>query len=161
MSPAEIARLLRGRRNGKNRWMCKCPAHDDRSASCSVSDMGAGNTRVHCFAGCSQADVLKAVGLTWRDLKPGRTVDPEIKGRLADERKLEKLQRQYGLMLWLASAEPKKRLYWEAAIRRVLAEMEPLYWKLMPGKERFGKIRQFEIKHYRDRRMDWMNRKTT
>src|SRR5882672_11701867 len=89
VSPSEIARLLRGRRSGRGKWMAKCPAHREKTGSLSITDMGQGNTRLNCFGGCNQADVIKAAGLTWRDLKPGGVMTPEIRGRLADERKLE------------------------------------------------------------------------
>jgi hypothetical protein len=40
--------------------MCRCPAHEDRSPSLSVR---AGRTRLllHCFAGCSASEVLRAL----------------------------------------------------------------------------------------------------
>ena len=156
MTSAEVARILRAKRVGRGKYMAKCPAHREKTGSLSISDMGAGCTRVHCFAGCAQADVLRAAGLTWRDLKPGGAVDPEIRGRLADEAKLEKLNRQFGLVLWLEAIEPERSRYWQAAIRRILREIEPLYWKLMPDKERFDRIRAFETKQYRNRRLDWL-----
>jgi putative DNA primase/helicase len=46
--------------------MCRCPAHDDRNPSLSVSDTDDGRLLVHCFAGCPQdrvIDALKARGL--------------------------------------------------------------------------------------------------
>lgn len=55
-------------RQGKG--MCCCPAHDDRTPSLSVT---LGNTAIlfHCFAGCTNADVLAALdraGVRTRDL---------------------------------------------------------------------------------------------
>ena len=55
-------------RRGKG--MCCCPAHDDRTPSLSVT---LGNTAIlfHCFAGCTNADVLAALdraGTRTRDL---------------------------------------------------------------------------------------------
>jgi len=157
LNPAEVARVFRARRIGRGKWMAKCPAHRERTGSLSITDMGAGNTRLHCFSGCSQADVLEAAGLKWKDLKLGGTLEPEILGKFADERKLQHLERKYGLMQWLASLE--RRQYWEAAMRRVLAVMEPLYWKVIPDKERFDRIREFEQKEYKNRRLDWQYRR--
>lgn len=53
-------------RHGR-RASCRCPAHDDRSPSLSVT---AGETRVlvHCHAGCDTDDVLAALGMTRADL---------------------------------------------------------------------------------------------
>lgn len=69
MTPDQIARILHGRRYAKGKWMAKCPVHRERTASLSITDMGRGNTRLHCFAGCSQLDVIEAAGLQWKDLR--------------------------------------------------------------------------------------------
>ena len=68
MTAENIARVLRGRRSGKG-YVAPCPAHDDRSPSLSVSEHD-GRVLVHCFAGCSQADVIGA--LRARGLWPER-----------------------------------------------------------------------------------------
>jgi hypothetical protein len=41
--------------------MCRCPAHDDRSPSLSLRQ-GDRALLVHCYAGCSNADVLRVLG---------------------------------------------------------------------------------------------------
>lgn len=45
----------------RNRGMCRCPAHDDRTPSLSVS-LGQHAILFHCFAGCSRAEVISALG---------------------------------------------------------------------------------------------------
>ena len=60
------------RQTGPNRWIAKCPAHDDRSPSLAVSECDDGRVLVHCFAGCEPEDVLKAIGLTFSDVMPER-----------------------------------------------------------------------------------------
>lgn len=62
-SPEEEGRALVERLGG--RWtpaggLCRCPAHDDRNPSLSVRP---GRTRLllHCFAGCTPAEVLRAL----------------------------------------------------------------------------------------------------
>ena len=62
-----LSRLDGVMHNGENRWMAKCPAHEDRSPSLSIRDTGT-RTLIHCFAGCEAEDVLSAVGLTWQDI---------------------------------------------------------------------------------------------
>ena len=52
MSAASIARALSGRRSGRG-WTARCPAHDDRDPSLSISISQEGKTLVHCHAGCS------------------------------------------------------------------------------------------------------------
>jgi len=58
------------RDNGRGRWMARCPAHDDRSPSLSIRETDDGIILLRCFAGCSAADMLAAVGLELRDLFP-------------------------------------------------------------------------------------------
>jgi len=55
------------------RGMCRCPAHDDRTPSLSVS-LGRHAILFHCFAGCSNADVIAALarhGVRARELFDG------------------------------------------------------------------------------------------
>jgi hypothetical protein len=48
--------------------MARCPAHDDRVASLSVSEGDDGRVLVHCHAGCTIERIVAAVGLELRDL---------------------------------------------------------------------------------------------
>ena len=57
---------------GPNRWMAKCPAHEDRSPSLSIREMDDGRILVHCFAGCSVHEIVSAVGLELTNLFPPR-----------------------------------------------------------------------------------------
>lgn len=41
--------------------MCRCPAHEDKSPSLSVSQTRDGRVLVHCFTGCPQASVIAAL----------------------------------------------------------------------------------------------------
>ena len=67
-----LGRLEGVRPAGPNSWMARCPAHEDRDPSLSVS-VKEGRVLLHCFAGCSADAVLGAVGLTWRDLRGGES----------------------------------------------------------------------------------------
>src|SRR4051794_2777848 len=67
MNAEELTRELGGK-NG----VARCPAHDDRTPSFSIRDSDDGSVLVHCFTGCSQADVIDALrrlGL-WDGCKP-------------------------------------------------------------------------------------------
>lgn len=55
-------------RDGK--YTARCPAHDDRGPSLSVTETDRGQLLIHCFAGCGAADVVEAIGLQMRDLFP-------------------------------------------------------------------------------------------
>lgn len=66
--------------NAKGRhpkWRAVCPVHQNGSGRHAprtlavFADKG-GEIGVHCFAGCAKDDVLEALGLTWKDLKPDR-----------------------------------------------------------------------------------------
>lgn len=71
MSAHEIvARLEFVRATGNDSYIARCPAHDDKSPSLTIKDVGDGRTLVHCFAGCGANDVLAAIGLELHDLYP-------------------------------------------------------------------------------------------
>jgi len=62
-----LGRLEGVRPAGDGRWSARCPAHDDRSPSLTIRDIG-DRILIHCHAGCATEDVLAVVGLTFRDL---------------------------------------------------------------------------------------------
>jgi hypothetical protein len=68
-SPLE---LLLGRLEGVSRTasgrLARCPAHEDRTPSLSITEGADGRILLHCWAGCKTADVLAALGLGWSDL---------------------------------------------------------------------------------------------
>lgn len=66
-----VLRLDQVINRGENAWSARCPAHDDKSPSLSVR-VDSDKILVHCFAGCSAADVLEAVGMTFSDLYPDK-----------------------------------------------------------------------------------------
>lgn len=50
-------------------YQCKCPCHDDREASLTVSlTDDAEKILLHCHAGCDNKDILAALGLTYTDI---------------------------------------------------------------------------------------------
>lgn len=60
MNAAAIAGALHGRKRG-SAWTARCPAHDDRDPSLSISISKEGKTLIHCHAGCSQDRVIEAL----------------------------------------------------------------------------------------------------
>jgi len=60
------------RHHGDHSAQAQCPAHQDHSASLSITEVDGGKILLHCFAGCSAIDVVRAVGLTLADLFPER-----------------------------------------------------------------------------------------
>ena len=64
-----LARFGNVCKQGKS-WSAACPAHDDTRSSLSIAVGDNGGTVLHCHAGCSAEAIVKAVGLTMRDLMP-------------------------------------------------------------------------------------------
>lgn len=73
---AVLSRLDRPRERSKGQWSARCPAHDDRGPSLSVRELDDGRVLLHCFAGCSSAQVVGALGLDLADLFPPREQSP-------------------------------------------------------------------------------------
>lgn len=55
---------------GDGQWSARCPAHDDRHASLSVSVGDDGRVLLHCHAGCSPMMVCQSLGLRIGQLFP-------------------------------------------------------------------------------------------
>lgn len=67
-----LARLDGVRKTGPDRWLARCPAHDDRKASLAIRELPDGRVLVKCFAECETECVLSAVGLDFSALYPPR-----------------------------------------------------------------------------------------
>ena len=74
-----MSRLDGARRTGVDRWIARCPAHDDGRPSLGVRELDDGRVLVHCWAGCAVADVLAATGLQFADLFPERGMDQHVR----------------------------------------------------------------------------------
>jgi len=70
------------RSNGAGSATSRCPAHEDRRASLSVSEGKDGAALVKCHAGCETADVVKALGLEMKDLFPEQEKKKSTKRRI-------------------------------------------------------------------------------
>ncbi|MBD8483353.1 virulence-associated protein E [Pseudomonas coleopterorum] len=68
-----ISCLDKVRSSGRNRWMARCPAHEDRSPSLAITETSDGVVLLKCFAGCTAHEIVNAIGLEMRDLFPGST----------------------------------------------------------------------------------------
>lgn len=75
-----LSRLERVRKAGAG-WSARCPAHQDKTASLSVTSGTDGKLLVHCFAGCSVHNVVAAIGLTVNDLFAQRLKDTSPEAR--------------------------------------------------------------------------------
>jgi hypothetical protein len=74
ISPADklLDRLTGVKQIKPDRWLARCPAHDDRAPSLVITETSDGTLLIRCWAGCSAADIVAAVGLDLKDLFPAR-----------------------------------------------------------------------------------------
>ena len=112
----DIAKSLGGRKSGAG-WIARCPAHEDKGPSLSLADR-AGVVLVHCFAGCSQAQVIT----TLRDhgLWPRKEETRTRAEKRADIEDWQEMKRQL----------PEARLWQRTAIGIVESELARLKGKL-------------------------------
>lgn len=54
-----------------------CPAHEDKSPSLALKEED-GKVILHCFAGCTPADVMGAIGMDMTDLFPPKAPDYQL-----------------------------------------------------------------------------------
>jgi putative DNA primase/helicase len=103
---AEVIKALGGRQHD---GMCRCPAHDDKNPSLHVSSDRNGKVLYHCFAGCSQQQVLaalKARGINPSRKTPETTFNPQPHKSERGERR-EKFREQARPILWSAMRAEK------------------------------------------------------
>lgn len=105
MTDETIARALGGHRAGAT-WMARCPVHDDRSPSLSISAGKDGRVLVRCHAGCDQRDLIAALQERGLWQTTGRLLGIARKPRrwIAEEPDAEALRRSAAaLAIWQAS----------------------------------------------------------
>jgi hypothetical protein len=68
---------------GNDRWMVKCPGHEDNMPSLEIF-IKPDRVLLHCFAGCKVDDILRKIGLKWSDLFARK--EGEMKGNAAKTR---------------------------------------------------------------------------
>jgi hypothetical protein len=111
------------KQTGSGRWICRCPAHEDRSPSLSIREAEDGRVLIHCFSGCETIDVLAAIGLSFSDLfeKPLAHHFPPISGGLSARELLELSAHEATVVALLASDAQTRPLTPEEAHRLALA----------------------------------------
>lgn len=75
-----LERLQGVKKSGPDKWLARCPAHDDRSPSLGIK-LADDKVLLHCFAGCTVDDILQSIGLQMSDLFPEKeiTYGPQAK----------------------------------------------------------------------------------
>lgn len=68
-----LGNLHKVKSTSRGRWMCQCPAHDDRSPSMHIKLEDDGKILINCKAGCGVEDILGAIGMEFADIMPAKT----------------------------------------------------------------------------------------
>lgn len=94
MTAMEFASLLHAKSIRRGRWIAICPSHADRRPSLSIAEGRKQPIVFRCMSqGCSQEEILKAMGLRWKDLMGERpTMSKEARSRFRDEQRLRDLR---------------------------------------------------------------------
>lgn len=82
MSPADklFPLLTKLRKTKQQTWQACCPAHDDKTPSMHVTEAEDGRLLLKCWAGCTAAQIVGAVGLELRDLFVSDPSKPRRRG---------------------------------------------------------------------------------
>jgi putative DNA primase/helicase len=122
MTAEIIAKALGGRRAGGG-WIARCPAHEDRKPSLSITDAKGGKVLVRCHAGCPQARViaaLRALGL-WIRNSPRRFTRSAPRIVVAARRGRDEAQRsKAAIAIWRSATPPNGTLVGTYLISRGL-----------------------------------------
>lgn len=65
-----LSRLQKVKSTSRCRWMCSCPAHEDKSPSMHIQLLDDGKILINCKAGCDTYSILQSMGLDWADVMP-------------------------------------------------------------------------------------------
>ncbi len=68
MTAADVVSRFKGVRRDGSGWRARCPAHDDRDPSLTITEGDKHPVVLNCKAGCKSEDVAAAVGLSLQDL---------------------------------------------------------------------------------------------
>lgn len=76
-----LGNLQKVKSTSRGRWLCQCPAHDDRSPSMHIKLEDDGKILINCKAGCGVEDILGAIGMEFVDIMPEKTTHHRQKPR--------------------------------------------------------------------------------
>lgn len=85
-----LPKLQKVKSTKRGHWIARCPAHDDRSPSLSISEVAGGKVLVHCFTGCTYESIISALGIdrrqTSKPFVPYVPIKKAIEGKPLDAR---------------------------------------------------------------------------
>lgn len=94
MTIQELLTRFESVKKSGNGYQCRCPAHDDKKASLSITEKG-GKLLFCCHAGCTAESVLAGVGLTFADLGDKRKYKWRERLEYAQGKKIEAVYPYY------------------------------------------------------------------
>jgi len=139
----EFAALVGAKRLRRGHWIARCPAHPDKHPSLSIGEGKKHPVVFKCMsAGCTQGEVLRALGMTWKDLmgEDRHRMTPEAYRRLQGEQTLHALRDLKRALISPAGAYLVGNHY---RLDRVLASLDRRIVSLDP---RLKAIREREAK---------------
>ena len=71
----ELLPRLSGVRKGWQGYAAKCPAHEDRVQSLSLTETN-GRILFKCHAGCTTKEIVESLSLQWKDIFDDRIIEP-------------------------------------------------------------------------------------
>lgn len=147
MTITELARVFNARGHGK-RIRARCPVHGGKSLTLALYD-DEGTLSVHCFYGCKSDDVLAAVGLTWKDLKPRKEWMPPaeyaalLKRRAAEEERARNLRIGTWILRFAEHGYTREDRIEDVALACLAAEA--MCTKVIPAWENILRVRMERI----------------
>jgi 5S rRNA maturation endonuclease (ribonuclease M5) len=130
-----LDRLKKVHRNSKG-WSARCPAHDDKRNSLSVSEGEDGKVLFKCHAGCSYAAIIAALGLATHPASQKKTVAEytyqDEKGKtlyqaIRTEPKSFRVRRPDGIGKWVWNIEGVRRVLYHLPEVIASDKQEPVY----------------------------------
>jgi hypothetical protein len=128
MTTDEVLARLKGVTGRGPTWQARCPAHDDRKPSLTVTDAG-DKTLLHCKGGCSTESIVSTMGLTMADLF--LEASPNGNGRAWMQEDADAALANRGL-------RPETIKYFD-----IQADLERQAWSFPLGKRRPRKFKRF------------------
>src|SRR6187455_1068159 len=107
MNAESLARALGGKRCGMQ-WLARCPAHEDRTPSLSLTDNG-GLVLWRCHAGCSQLAVRDALAARGFRLSVGDARKPIRRAMLPSVPRLQ-INSDSAAAIWREACDPRGTL---------------------------------------------------
>lgn len=114
-----IERLDGVKELGGDRWMAKCPAHDDKSPTLSVRLVD-DKWLIYCFAGCPAIEVVHALGIDLADLWQNRKYKRSgEKQYLSGKDVINTLERESTFLMVVADALRQGRVLSDTDMKRL------------------------------------------